>query len=73
MTIVEGNREWGMRYGRVLEDKREEWQNKVQERLNHIVKKREIKKSKEAIRNVITKSKMHGKARNCDQSFSKPV
>jgi len=37
------------------------------------VKKKEIKKSKEAIRNVITKSKMHGKARNFDQLFSKPV
>jgi len=40
MTIVEGNEEWRMRYGRILEDKREEWQNKEQERLNHIVKKK---------------------------------
>jgi hypothetical protein len=37
------------------------------------VKKKEIKKSKEAIRNVIMRSKMHGKATNFDQLFSKPV
>jgi hypothetical protein len=40
MTVVEGKREQGMRYGRVLEDKREEWQNKEQKRLNHIMKKK---------------------------------
>jgi len=27
----------GMRYSRILENKSEEWQNKEEERLNHIV------------------------------------
>jgi hypothetical protein len=39
VTTVEGNRELDMRNGRVLQDKREQLQNKQQEKLNHIVKK----------------------------------
>ena len=39
MTTLEGNWKWGMRYGGVLVDKREEWQNKGQKKLKHIVKK----------------------------------
>jgi hypothetical protein len=34
---------------------------------------KKIEKSKEAIRNVIMKSKICGKARNFNQLFSKPV
>ena len=53
-----------MRYSRISENKREEWKNKEEERLNHIVNYIETKKSWETMRNVVTKNEIHSETRN---------
>lgn len=58
-----------MRYSRISENKREEWQNKEEDILNHIVNWIETKKSWEAMRNVVTKNGMHSETRNLGQLF----
>lgn len=58
-----------MRYSRISENKREEWQNKQEERLNYIVNQIQTKKSWEAMRNVVMKNGMHSETRNLGQLF----
>ena len=62
-----------MRYSRILENKSEEWQNKEEERLNHIVNQIETENSWEAMRHVVTKNGMQSETRNLGQLFSDTV